>query len=114
MGGGASSRRQLSPYQEAAATLKRLGFKAATGDFDAFKPAKHNGALRQCAVHAVARHGDVNAIRWIAENGGDLRARDSYNQSPLLLACESGNVEVAQFLFSQGGAAADITAASDG
>jgi len=96
---------QTHPEGEAEVrALQALGFSHLSAASDAaaankLMPSKHNAALRQCAIHGAALAGDVAAAQWLQQKGADLRARNSYDQSPLMLALQRGHVPLAEFLY---------------
>jgi ankyrin repeat protein len=96
---------KTSPEGEAEArSLQALGFSnlseaSNATAVNAFMPAKHNPALKQCAIHGAALAGDVAAAQWLQRKGADLRARNSFDQSPLMLALQRGHVPLAAFLY---------------
>ena len=103
--GCVQSSAQTHPEGEAEVrSLQALGFSHLSAASDAaaankLMPAKHNAALRQCAIHGAALAGDVAAAQWLQQKGADLRARNSYDQSPLMLALQRGHVPLAAFLY---------------
>jgi hypothetical protein len=78
--------------------LKNEGFdfiltkKGATMDVNVLRSSSHNPAIKQCATHLCSTSGDLITMKWLQSKGADLSARNSYNQSPFLLACERGIV----------------------
>ena len=54
-------------------------------------------------LHYAARFSQVNIVKYLIEQGFDVNSHDDhFGISPLVKACDKGNVEVAEFLISQG------------
>ena len=54
------------------------------------------------AIHDAAVKGDVNRVKALIEAGGDFEAADHHGDTPLWLAMDSNQAEVAMFLLESG------------
>lgn len=80
------SKKQLLRKEGFDFTIKRSG----KYDINMFKESSYNSAMKQCATHVCSSSGDLNTMKWLHSKGANLRTKNSYNQSPLLIACERG------------------------
>ena len=54
----------------------------------------------------AALEGNLSGVRYALDTGANVNARNSYHQTPLMIASVSGNLEVVKYLVERG---ADIT-----
>lgn len=57
-------------------------------------------SMSETLLHVAAKHGHLEMVKALAEEGFDLLAGDRAGQSPLHLACSGGHFGVARFLLS--------------
>eukprot|EP01111_Echinosteliopsis_oligospora_P014916 TRINITY_DN5738_c0_g1_i1.p1 TRINITY_DN5738_c0_g1~~TRINITY_DN5738_c0_g1_i1.p1 ORF type:complete len:764 (-),score=163.79 TRINITY_DN5738_c0_g1_i1:67-2358(-) len=53
-------------------------------------------------VHKLARKGDVISIKKLFKKGVTVDSRDAYDRTCLHIACETGNLELCEFLLKKG------------
>lgn len=49
----------------------------------------------------VSKHGSIDVMRFLLEEGADINAQDSYGNTPLLIAVENNRIEMIRFLLKQ-------------
>ena len=86
--------------------LTSLSLPITSGDVDGWAYDKEDGG-RTSLLHVAAATGSEKVIKWMVERGGgdlggDLETRNEYGETPLLVACESGKVEVVDMLVEHG------------
>jgi ankyrin len=60
------------------------------------------GVVRDTALHAAVRAGQLAAARWLVEQGADVDALNGVEESPILLATASEHVEMVELLLKSG------------
>ncbi|MFP3021457.1 MAG: ankyrin repeat domain-containing protein, partial [Wolbachia sp.] len=61
------------------------------------------------SLHLAAEQGNLNAVKYFVEKGGDISAQDEMGYTPLHLAAKQGNLDIIKYLVEKG---ADINVKS--
>jgi ankyrin repeat protein len=52
-------------------------------------------------LHLAAKHGHLEVVRVLAENGANVEAPNFFNQTPVLTASSTGHENIAQYLLGK-------------
>lgn len=54
------------------------------------------------SLHLAAEQGNLNAVKYFVEKGGDISAQDEMGYTPLHLAAKQGNLDIIKYLVEKG------------
>ncbi|WP_425385820.1 ankyrin repeat domain-containing protein [Wolbachia endosymbiont (group A) of Barypeithes pellucidus] len=54
------------------------------------------------SLHLAAEQGDLNAVKYFVEKGGDISAQNEMGYTPLHLAAKNGNLDMVKYLIENG------------
>ncbi|PTB66135.1 hypothetical protein BBK36DRAFT_1168761 [Trichoderma citrinoviride] len=79
--------------------------RKATFDLLIEKGANIEARYHECGQTSLAlgaKHGRINAVRWLVEREADIDAKDSINRTPLMLAALNKHESIVQYLLEKG------------
>ena len=82
--------------------MAALSLPGARGCLESWDHLRHRRRFKMCLLYIAARVGSVRVVDWVVERGGDLEARNGWDDTPLITACIAGSLGVVRRLIEYG------------